>query len=218
VKDENKKKAQLIKELQQARNKVKKLITEDKSGSDTDTFENKDQILQMITDNVSDLIAILDLEGKRIFNSNSYKNLFGDLEKLKGTDSFKEIHVDDCEKIKQIFSETIRTGVGQISEYRFVLEDGSIRHIESQGDVIRNSKGEIENVIVISRDITEREKIEQALHDSEERLKSILTSIPDIIYRLDPAGKITFISAAIEQYGYHVSDLLGKSIIDLVHP
>ncbi len=218
MKDENKTKAQLIKELQQTRNQVKKLNTDGKSGTDTDTFDKKDQIIQMITDNVSDLIAILDLEGKRIFNSNSYKNLFGDPEKLKGTDSFKEIHEDDREKMKQIFSETIRTGVGQISEYRFVLEDGSIRHIESQGDVIRNSEGEIENVIVISRDITEREKIEQALHDSEERLKSILKSIPDIIYRLDPAGKITFISAAIEQYGYHISDLLGKSIIDLVHP
>ncbi len=218
MKDENKTKAQLIKELQQARNQVKNQNTEDKSGTDTDTFDKKDQILQMITDNVSDLIAILDLEGKRIFNSNSYKNLFGDPEKLKGTDSFREIHVDDREKIKQIFSETIRSGVGQISEYRFVLEDESIRHIESQGDVIRNSKGEIENVIVISRDITEREKIEKALHDSEERLKSILKSIPDIIYRLDPAGNITFISEAIEQYGYHVSDLLGKSITDLVHP
>ena len=132
MKDENKTKAQLIKELQKTRNQVKKLNTGDKSGTDTDTFDKNDQILQMITDNVFDLIAILDLEAKRIFNSNSYKNLFGDLEKLKGTDSFKEIHVDDREKIKQIFSETIRTGVGQISEYRFVLEDGSIRHATSR--------------------------------------------------------------------------------------
>ena len=76
----------------------------------------------------------------------------------------------------------------------------------------------MENVIVISRDITEHEQIEQALHNSEERLKSILRSIPDIIYRLDPDGNITFISAAIERYGYRISELLGKSVIKLVHP
>jgi PAS domain S-box-containing protein len=214
LKDENKTKAQLIEELKKLRNIQKsEYSVPKKDGSD-----NRDQILRMITDHVSDLIAILDLEGKRIFNSHSYARLFGDPEKLKGTDSFREIHADDREKIKKIFEKTIRTGKGQISEFRFVLEDGSIRHIKSQGDVIRNSEDKVENVIVISRDITERENIEQALHDSEERLKSILKSIPDIIYRLDPSGNVTFISAAIERYGYQVSDLLGKSIIDLVHP
>ena len=218
MKDENKTKAQLIKELKETRNQVKNLDTKKQPDTKSDCLENKDQILQMITENVSDLIAILDLEGKRVFNSNSYKNLFGDPKLLKGTDSFREVHKDDREKIKQIFSETVKTGIGQITEYRFVLEDGSVRHIESQGDVIRNSTGDVENVIVISRDITEREQIEQALHDSEERLKSILRSIPDIIYRLDPDGNVTFISAAIERYGYRVSDLLGKNIINLVHP
>jgi PAS domain S-box-containing protein len=214
VKDENKTKAKLIEELKQLR----KLQKENISSLDKDCSDNKDQILRMITDNVSDLIAILDLDGKRVFNSSSYKSLFGDTDKLKGTDSFREIHADDREKIKQVFTDTVKTGVGQISEYRFVLEDGSIRHIESQGDVIRNQDGQVENIIVISRDITEREQIEQALHDSEERLKSILRSIPDIIYRLDPNGNVTFISAAIERYGYKVSNMLGKSIIDLVHP
>jgi len=218
VKDENKTKAQLIKDLKDVRSQLKKLDTIGKTDSKTDFLENKDQILQMITENVSDLIAILDLNGKRVFNSKSYQQLFSDPEKLKGTDSFQEIHVDDREKIKQIFTETVKTGTGQITEYRFVLKDGTIRHIESQGDVIRNPKGDVENVIVISRDITEREQIEQALNDSEERLKSILRSIPDIIYRLDPDGNVTFISEAIERYGYRVSDLLGKSVINLVHP
>ena len=218
MKDENKTKAQLVKDLKETRNQLKKLETNDIENSKTDCLENRDQILQMITENVSDLIAILDLKGKRVFNSKSYQHLFADPGILKGTDSFREIHVDDREKIKKIFLETVKKGKGQISEYRFVLEDGSIRHIESQGDVIKNSKGDVENIIVISRDVTEREKIEQALNDSEERLKSILRSIPDIIYRLDPEGNITFISTAIEHYGYRVSDLMGKSIDKLIHP
>ena len=174
MKDEKKTKARLIEELKELR----KSQPVKKSGIDSDCSDNKDQILRMITDNVSDLSAILDLNGKRLFNSSSYKNLFGDPAKLKGTDSFREIHPDDREKIKNVFEETVKTGIGQISEYRFVLEDGSVRHIESQGDVIRDADGEIENVIVISRDITEREQIEQALHDSEERLKAILSQSP----------------------------------------
>jgi PAS domain S-box-containing protein len=178
----------------------------------------KDQILSMITDNVSDLIAILDLKGRRLYNSKSYSTILGDPEKLKGTDSFREIHPDDREKVKRIFKETVKTGIGQRAEYRMVSENGDIRLIESQGNVIRNSEGEIEKIIVVSRDITDREKIEQALHDSEVRLDAILKAIPDVIYRLDPKGKITFISDAVLRYGYKPEELLGTNILELVHP
>lgn len=47
---------------------------------------------------------------------------------------------------------------------------------------------------------------------------SILDLIPDIIYRLDQAGKITYISKAITAYGYTVDELVGKSIFEIVHP
>ena len=94
MKDENKTKAQLIKELRNTRNQLNKLETSDIVNSKTNHLENSDQILQMITENVSDLIAILDPDGKRVFNSKSYQHLFGDSKKLKGTDSFLEVHVD----------------------------------------------------------------------------------------------------------------------------
>ena len=218
MKDENKTKVQLINELEKIRTRLKQVEKGDATTSVTNLTEDRDQILRMIVDNVSDLIAILDLDGKRLFNSNSYRRILGDPDKLKGTDSFKEIHPEDREKIEKIFRDTISTGIGKRSAYRWLLKDGSVRYIESQGNVIRNAKGEVENVIIVSRDITDREEIELALHDSEERLKSILKAIPDIIYRLNPEGNITFISEAIIQYGYSPEELLGNSILELIHP
>ena len=47
---------------------------------------------------------------------------------------------------------------------------------------------------------------------------SILDLIPDIIYRLDSSGLITYISKAITTYGYTVDELIGKSIFEIVHP
>jgi PAS domain S-box-containing protein len=217
LKDENKTKSELIRELNSTRTLIEKL--ENQMNSETQFgSEDKDQLLQMITDNVSDLIAILDTNGKRLYNSKSYKNILGDPEKLKGTDSFKEIHPEDRDKIKKIFSETVKKGTGQRAEYRFVQKNGNVRHIESQGNVIKDETGKVSNVLVVARDITEREAIETALFESEERLRSILKSIPDIVYRLNPNGKITFISEAVQRYGYNPEDLLGMNIFDLVHP
>src|SRR5437899_5266748 len=78
-------------------------------------------------------------------------------------DSFEEIHPDDRERIRRLFRETVATGAGQRTEYRFLLNDGSVRLVESQGSVIRDKEGRVENVVVISRDVTQRKQAEQRL-------------------------------------------------------
>lgn len=56
------------------------------------------------------------------------------------------------------------------------------------------------------------------LKSSEKRLNSIIKAVPDIIFRLDPTGRITFISPAISKYTDSPDTLLGQSIFDLVAP
>jgi diguanylate cyclase (GGDEF)-like protein/PAS domain S-box-containing protein len=122
------------------------------------------EFFRMITDNIEDLIAVLDLEGKRLYNSPSYGKIFNTIEGMKGTDSFAEIHPDDREQVKRVFSETVKSGKGLQIEYRFLLDDGSIRHMESRGGLIQNNLGQPARVIVISRDITERKQAEERMH------------------------------------------------------
>jgi PAS domain-containing protein len=47
---------------------------------------------------------------------------------------------------------------------------------------------------------------------------AILRHIPEIIYRVDPEGRITFINEAIRQYGYEPEELLDTHYLSLVHP
>jgi len=123
-------------------------------------LRNSQEIFRLITENVDDLIAVLDLDGRRLYNSPSYKAILGDPDSLKGGDSFQEIHPEDREKIKQIFLETVATGTSQRAEFRFIGKDGSLRHIESHSSVIRDSARKVSKVIVVSRDVTERKRAE----------------------------------------------------------
>ncbi len=50
------------------------------------------------------------------------------------------------------------------------------------------------------------------------KLSSIVDTIEDIVYRVDSDGKITFINDAIKKYGYEPEELVGKSMLDIVHP
>jgi diguanylate cyclase (GGDEF)-like protein/PAS domain S-box-containing protein len=125
--------------------------------------------LGMVLDNMSDLVALLDTEGRRVYNSPSYRAVFGDRE-LNGTDSFSDIHPEDRERVRRVFRETVESGVGQRIQYRFQLADGGVRTIESQGDVVKDASGIVTHVVVVARDVTERKEAEQALQSSNRQL------------------------------------------------
>ena len=53
---------------------------------------------------------------------------------------------------------------------------------------------------------------------SERRLNSIIQTIPDIIFRLDTLGRISFVSPAIAKYVQDPDQLVGKHILEIVAP
>ncbi|MSQ62947.1 MAG: PAS domain S-box protein [Betaproteobacteria bacterium] len=119
---------------------------------------------RLVLTHMSDLVATLDTDSKRLYNSPSYRTVFGD-KAMAGTDSFSEIHPDDRERVRRVFQETVASGVGQRTQYRFVLADGAIRTIASQGDVIKDAAGKVAQVVVVARDITERKEFERRLEE-----------------------------------------------------
>ena len=59
---------------------------------------------------------------------------------------------------------------------------------------------------------------ELKLRMSEQALNSILRNSPDIIYRLDPKGAITYVNDTVKEYGYSKEELIGKNILEFIHP
>ncbi len=129
------------------------------------SLREQEEFFRFITENSEDFIAVLDLEGRRLYNNRSYAKLFGDIANLEGTDSFADIHPDDRERVRKAFKETIQTGIGQRSEFRFLLANGVIRHIESSGGLVKNNKNQPSFVVVVSHDITERKRNEDQIQN-----------------------------------------------------
>ena len=191
-------------------------------------LREQEQFYRMITENVEDFIAVLDLKGRRLYNSPSYSRLFGDSEALKGTDSFAEIHPDDRERVRRVFGETVKTGIGLRTEYRFSMPDGSIRYMESRGGVIKNIFGRPSRVVVVSRDITERIMAEDQIRNMA--FYDALTKLPNrrmFDDRLNQAmaasnrtgryGALMFLDMdnfkpLNDQYGHSAGDLLLREV------
>ena len=112
-------------------------------------------LIPLIVRNARDLIAFLDVEGRRIYNSPSYAPLLGDPDTLVGTDSFADIHAEDRERVRGVFRDTVRNGSGYRVEYRLVARDGTVRVVQSEGSVIRVDDGRVVGVVVVGRDVTD---------------------------------------------------------------
>jgi PAS domain S-box-containing protein len=72
-----------------------------------------------------------------------------------------------------------------------------------------------------SRQRKARHSLQDALilmRSSQKNLSAIIKTIPDIVFRLDASGRITFISPALAKYKKQPEELVGKHILDIVSP
>jgi len=136
---------------------------------------------RLITESSADFIAMLDRDGQRLYTSPSYGALFE--ADLHGTDSFREIHPADRDSIREVFRDTVRTGTGRDAKFRWLLESGEVRYVESRGNVIRDDAGEVSRVVVVSRDVTERTRQEERI-ERLSRITAVLSGINSAIVRI----------------------------------
>ncbi len=126
-------------------------------------LREQEAFFRLITENLEGFVAVLDIEGRRVYNSPSYARLLGN-RNLCGTSSFEDIHPADRERVVGAFHATVATGIGHHLEFRFVTADGGTRLIESRGGAIRDNAGRIKRVVVVSHDVTERRAAEEKIH------------------------------------------------------
>ncbi len=168
----------------------------------------REEFFRLISENMTDMIAVIDRDGNRLYNSTSYTSVIGDPEILHGTNSFDEIHPDDRERVQAIFRQTVETGIGQRTEYRFQLSNGKIRHVESLGSVILDERQNVSKVVVVSRDITDRRQTEQEVA----QLATAIRAVGEAIMIIDTHDMIQFVNPAFESLtGYSAIEVIGRS-------
>ncbi len=84
---------------------------------------------------------------------------------------FRRVHPEDAPGLRESLGNVIARGSLFQREFRIVHNDGQIRWLASIGRVIRVESGQPLSIIGINYDVTDREKILEALRESEESLR-----------------------------------------------
>ena len=175
----------------------------------------REELFHLISENAADMIAVVDMKGKRLFNSISYQRVLGySPEELQASSAFEQIHPDDREGIKLAAEEARKTGIGKTLEYRIRHKNGTWLVMESTSSVIRNAKGEPEKLVIVNRNITERKSAEKALRRSESDFRSVVEDAPYGIYRASRSGQFLQTNPALQKMlGYETAEeLRGKDL------
>ncbi len=172
-------------------------------------IRSKTKLLQNITDNMFDLVALTDPEGHFTFLSKSNEKFGYPLDELLGKHVFSSVHQDDLAYIKSSFDQAMQTGQEGKVEYRYRCANGSYLWVETMGKVITDQEGKVNGLLFSSRDITERKKMESALRESESTLKAIIENPFESIWSINKSGEIQYVN---ELFATAFQQFFGKEL------
>jgi len=180
----------------------------------------REELFRLISENAADMLAVVDMDGKRIYNSHAYQKILGYSPKeLQNSSALDQIHPEDRARVQEATAEARRTGAGQNLEYRIRHKDGTWRVLESTSSVIRNAEGVPEKLVIVNRDITERKRASEALRLSELSFRSVIENAPYGIYRAHPDGTLLLVNPALQRMLGYASqkELLQVNLATNVH-
>ncbi|MDM5317462.1 PAS domain S-box protein [Fictibacillus sp. b24] len=173
--------------------------------------------LKLITENMIDIIGVVNMEGVFTSLTPSYSLVTGyPQEEAIGSTPFDLVHPEDRVHVISEFTRMIAEQIPLTVEYRYLTKDGSYIWLESKGKPIYQKDNHA--AIVASRDITKRKKAEAALKQNEFKHRIILDHSNDLICLVDAEGKYLYASLSYKSVlGIDPQTLLGTNSLNCIH-
>ncbi|MEW9672637.1 PAS domain S-box protein [Ammoniphilus sp. 3BR4] len=174
-------------------------------------FRESEARYRLIAEHTTDLISVLDSQGRTLYASPSHETILGyPPSALEGTLPLDHYHPDDKPIMHQVLKEIRETKQPIEMVYRFQHAKGHWIYIESRGVPVFNEQGELNIIVNISRDITKRKQTENELHDAKEQLRNIFDNLDQVFFSLDVATKkfLQISSSCETMFGVKHEDLL----------
>ena len=132
-------------------------------------------------------------------------------EEMMGRQAMDFIHPEDRALIGKAIMELMSNpGSFLTVEYRFLQNDGSYLWLESTGTNFLGDP-QIAGLVVNSRDITERKRIENELRCHAEEIKDLYNNAPCGYHSLDKDGTFIQINDTLLNWlGYSQDEIIGK--------
>jgi len=172
-----------------------------------------------VVEQADDLITRVDASGRILFvNSASVKYWGLPPDECIGRSAFEFIHPDDRRNTTEEFQKWLKSGKDRVTfENRQSHVSGGSTDMLWTISVLHADDGTSVEFSSIARNITSIKQATNALENERLRLRTLLQTIPDLVWLKDPDGVYLACNARFERlYGAREADILGKTDYDFV--
>lgn len=188
-----------------------------------EALQSSEERFRSLVQNSTDITTVLSEDGTILYQSPSIERILGySPDIFVGRYAFDWLHPDDLMETQSRYNLLMRNPEAVMYvEHRWRHANGSWVYLESVGS---NQVGnpDVQGIVINTRDISDRKKMEEALRQSQGQLNSILNSLEDVVWSVGAqTGEILYYSPNAEDlYGRPASDFFSDLNLwfKVVHP
>ncbi|NWJ47198.1 MAG: PAS domain S-box protein [Chloroflexi bacterium] len=147
---------------------------------------------QLVMDNMGQGLAVSWKGNDLGYTNPALTKLMGySAEELNGNSPLGYAHPDYLQKVQEVRQQWFNGKTATV-ECKLLTKDETDSYVSITGTPFYN-KGELAGVVAVVTDLTERRKAEEALRNSEQLLRTVVSNVPMTLFAFDINGKLTFV-------------------------
>jgi len=195
------------------------LIDVDVQRTAEETLKARERELASIVDCIPGMIATTDAEGNHLYASQRLLDYVGqDVPTLLRQGWCSVMHPDDRDAVVGEWRRCVASGEPLDIVYRRRRHDGEYRWFHVRTDPLRDDRGRIVRWYSLQVDVHEKKLAEEALRESEQRLRLLIDTMPAMVWCATPSGDPFYLNKRMLDYAGMAAEDSERLRYKLIHP
>ena len=179
------------------------------------------EFISAVLDTAGACVVVLDRQGRIVRFNQAAERISGySFAEVQGKPIWDLlIPPEEMEAAKATFGQLSAGQYPNGLENHWVSRDRSRHLIQWSNTVLLDPAGRVEHIVATGIDVTERQRAEQALQESEAKYRLLVENQTDMLVKADTEGHLTFVSPSYcKVFGKSEAELVGAEFMPRVHP
>jgi two-component system cell cycle sensor histidine kinase/response regulator CckA len=136
-------------------------------------WNSQRRLFKVMTENVTDLIVLLDDQGNRLWSNPAYTHALGYApDEIAGTYGLSEVHPEDRSRAVEAFEQALARKTTRQAEYRVQQKNGKWLDLQTEIVPIVTPDNRVESLVLMAHNVTETKELQEIVKNASKQSKA----------------------------------------------